>query len=484
MKTQSEASPSGNLAQIMSYIFYPRSVAIIGVSRDSEKERKTGWVGRLLKFGYEGRIYPINPKATELVGLKAYPSVTSIPDPVDYAIVALPRHLVPKAVEECVNKGVKAIHVYTAGFAEVGDQEGRDLQAEIERVVWPSNTSLIGPNCLGIYSPAGGLTFDERFPKECGSIGFASQTGVGGRRLIHLATGRGLRFSKAISYGNAVDLSGTDFLEYLMSDPETKVILLYVEGLKNGRRFFRIIREYTAMKPVVVLKAGMSESGAAAVASHTASLAGSQQAWQAFFKQTGVIPVESLEEAIEELVALVNIPPITGRRVGLVGRGGGIGCIAADMCEREGLKVPGFAPETRSQLVEITPAAAGSSVRNPVEIGIGRWGLSEHYAEGLQIVASDPQIDAVLTFLNPEDYIEYGIGDWVDDVSRQLIEMAKVLPKPLAVAFLAGQNVEVFEGSLAIQRRCQAAGLACFPTLDVAIRAISKAITYYEFKYK
>ncbi|MFC1952369.1 acetate--CoA ligase family protein [Chloroflexota bacterium] len=482
MKEQSKASPDDNLAQAMNCIFYPKSVAIIGVSRDSEKEKKTGWVGRLLEFGYQGKIYPINPNATNLVGLTAYPSVKDIPDSVDYAIVAVPRHIVPQAVADCVSKGVKAVHVYTAGFAETGDEEGKRLQAEIERTISGSNTRLIGPNCLGVYCPASGLTFYEGFSKEPGPIAFISQTGVGGRRLIGLANGKGLRFSKMVSYGNGIDLNVTDFLEYVMADTESKYILLYVEGLKDGRRFFELVRECAAVKPVVLLKAGLSESGAGAVASHTASLAGSREVWQTFFRQTGVIAVETLEEAAEQLVAVANIPSITGRNVGLVGRGGGIGCIAADMCEREGLKVPAFTTETKSQLAEITPASAGSSVRNPVEIGMGRWGLQESYAKGLQIVAADPQIDMILTFLNPEDYIKFGIGNWVDDISQQLIETAQTLPKPLAVAFLAGHDVDVFKGTWEIQRRCQKAGVACFPTLDVAIKALSKLTDYYEFK--
>jgi acyl-CoA synthetase (NDP forming) len=437
----------------------------------------------MLQFGYKGKIYPINPHATNLVGLTAYPSVNDIPDPVDYAIIAVPREAVPQAVTDCVRKGVRVVHVYTAGFAEAGDQEGRELQAELVKTIKGSNTRLIGPNCLGVYCPASGMTFYEGFAREAGPVAFISQTGVGGRRLISLANGKGLRFSKVVSYGNASDLDASDFLEYAAGDKETKFILLYIEGLKEGRRFFKLMRECAAEKSVVILKAGLSESGAGAVASHTASLAGTRHVWQAFYRQTGAIPVETLEEAAEQLVALVNLPPITGRRIGLVGRGGGIGCLAADMCEKEGLKLPEFTPQTREQLSRITPASAGSSVRNPVEIGIGRWGLQKSYAEGLKIVAADPQIDLVLTFLNPEDYIEFGIGNWVDDISRQLIEVSKVLPKPLVVSFLSGQNIDVFKGAMEIQKRCQGAGIACFTALDVAIKAIAKTIDHYEFKH-
>ena len=469
-----------NTYQVMDAVFHPSSIAVIGASSDSEKERKTGWVGRLVQFGYKGRIYPINPKVKEILGLKVYPVIGAVPDPIDYAIVAVPRHLVPDALKECVAKRVKSVHIFTAGFSEVGTEEGATLQRQLERIITTGDTRVIGPNCMGVYCPSGGLTFDIRFPKEAGPIAFISQTGVGGRRLIHLATGRGLRFSKAVSYGNAIDLSVIDFLEDAILDPDVKLILLYVEGLTHGRRFFDLLRGCTKTKPVVLLKAGLSESGSGAVASHTASLAGNRQVWGALFKQTGAIKVETLEEAVEEMVALQTLPHLKGRRVGLVGRGGGIGVIATDMCEREGLKVPALMPETRNRLAKITPADAGSSIRNPVEIGLGAAGVSDHYVDGLQIVASDSQVDFLLTFLNPEDYIHYGVQGWAEDISRGLIEAKKTLNKPLAVVFLPGQSVEVFESIIQIQRKCLKEGVACFSSLDSAIKAVSKLITYYE----
>lgn len=462
----------------MEEVFYPKSVAVIGASSDSEKERKSGWIGRLLQFGFKGKIYPINPKVKEVLGFKAYPSVGDVPDPIDYVIMAIPRHLAPSSLKECVSKEAKVVHIYTAGFSETGTPEGIRLQKELKEILQVGKTRVIGPNCMGVYCPSGGISFDIRFPKESGSIAFISQTGVGGRRLISLATGRGLRFSKAISYGNAIDLNVNDFLEYVVSDPETKIILLYLEGLTDGRRFFDLLRN--CRKPVVLLKAGLSESGSGAVASHTASLAGSRQVWEALFKQTGAIPVETLEEAVEQMVALQTLPPIKGRRVGLVGRGGGIGVVATDLSEREGLKVPLLEQETRNRLAGIIATDSGSTIRNPVEIGLGITGVSEHYVGGLEIVAADPKIDFVLTFLNPEDYLHYGVKGWAEDISKGLIEAKKRLSKPFAVVFLQGQNVEVFQSILQIQRECLKEGVGCFPGLDAAIKAVSKLITYYQ----
>ena len=472
-----ELDREGN-SSFMEDVFYPKSIAVIGASSDREKEMKSGWVGRLLQFGFKGRIYPINPKAKEILGLEAYPSIEEVPESVDYVITVVPRHLVPRSLEECVSKGVRVVHIYTAGFSETGTKEGIQLQEELGKIIHTGKTRVIGPNCMGVYCPSGGLSFDIRFPKESGSITFISQTGVGGRRLINLATGRGLRFSKAVSYGNAIDLNGTDFLEYAVSDPETRLILLYLEGLTDGRRFFNLLRG--CKKPVVLLKAGLSESGSGAVASHTASLAGSRRVWEALFKQTGAISVDTLEEAVEQMVALQTLPPIKSRRVGLVGRGGGIGVVATDICEREGLKVPQLEQETKNRLAGIIAADSGSTIRNPVEIGLGITGVSEHYVAGLEMVAADPKIDFVLTFLNPEDYLHYGVKGWAEDISKGLVKAKKTMSKPFAVVFLQGQNVDVFQSILQIQRECLKEGVGCFPSLDSAIKAISKLITYYQ----
>ena len=294
--------------RLMDCIFHPDSIAVIGASKDPEKERAMGWVGRLLEYGYKGKIYPINPGATEILGLKAYPSIESVQDDIDYAIITLAAPLVPEAMERCAPKGVKVVHIFSAGFSETGDPERVKLQEELKKIVNDTNIRAIGPNCFGVYCPASHIVCNRGLPAESGSIGLVCQTGMGMMLLIRLAKNRGLRFSKGISYGNAVNLSAEDFLEYLMSDPETKVIFTYIEGLKDGRRFFNILRECVKVKPVVILKGGLSESGASAVASHTGSLAGSRRAWQTLFKQTGVIPVESIQEAVEQLVALLNVP--------------------------------------------------------------------------------------------------------------------------------------------------------------------------------
>jgi acyl-CoA synthetase (NDP forming) len=468
--------------EVIDTIFYPRTVAVIGASSDNEKERSQGWVGRLLRCGFQGKIIPVNPTAKEILNLKAYPSVTAIPDSVDYAIISVPAPLVAKVVEDCVKKGVKAVHTYTAGFAETGTEEGRRLQLELGGIIQGSQTRLIGPNCLGIYCPKSGIAMDGRFSKESGPIGFLSQTGTGLVQLVSEANARGLRFSKAVSFGNAVDLDAPDFLQYFASDEETKFILVYVEGVKDGQRFFRTLRECNTVKPVVLLKGGMSESGAGVASSHTGSMAGSRQVWQALFRQTGVIAVQSFEEAVEQMVALTHMARPGGRKVGIVGRGGGVGVITTDLCEREGLVVPEFTAETRKRLNKMTPQGSGSMTRNPVEIGLGRFGVSEHYVEALGLVDADPNVDFTLTFLDPEQYVEHIKEGWVEGAKKSLIEAAKRLKKPLIVVFKPGSSAKVFEWNGQLQRACQEAGLPTYKSLETAVRAASKLITYYEFK--
>jgi len=404
-QSSDKQSPEGRVTDSM---FFPKSVAVIGASSNSEKEWDSGWVGRLLKADFQGKIYPINPTAKEICDLKAYSSISSVPVEVDHAVIALSARIVPKMLEECIKKGVNTVHVYSAGFAESGTGEGIKLQAELGRLIHGSKTRVIGPNCLGIYCPKSGLSMNGRFSRESGPIGFLSQTGTGLMQLVSESIARGLRFSKAVSFGNAVDLDASDFLDYFAADEETKLILVYVEGIhKNGRRFFQTLRECNKVKPVVLLKGGMSESGAGVASSHTGSLAGSRQVWQTLFRQTGVIAVQSFEEAVEQMVALVHMPPPKGRRVGIVGRGGGIGVTTTDICEREGLVVPEFTTETMEKLSKLTPPGGGSMVRNPVEVGLGKFGISENYVEALSVVDADPNTDLTITFLDPEQYLQH-----------------------------------------------------------------------------
>jgi len=466
-------------------VFFPDSIAVIGASSDDRKEKK-GWIGRLQDFGYQGKLYPVNPGTSQILGYQAYATIRDTPEPVDYAILTVRADLVPQALQDCVDAGVRVVHIFTAGFAETGKEKGKNLQTELERIVRIGRTRLIGPNCMGVYCPAGGITFNARFPKESGTVGVVSQSGAALQGLIPQAAKKGIRFSKVISFGNGIDLESTDFLEYLSDDSQTKLIFCYIEGVKDGRRFFEAARKCLKNgKPLILLKGGMTEAGKEAVISHTASLAGSVQIWEAFFKQTGATVVDTFDEAVEQIVAFQHFRSPKSKAVGIVTRGGGPGVIATDQCQRAGLFVPAFMPETKSQLEKITPAEAGSSVRNPVEIGLGPEGVSQYYSDGLKVVDSDPNIDMIITQLNPHLYTQYGVGaKQVEETINVLIDTSKELTKPMVVVMPLGDSLITIEPVLRAHERSLSEGLAIFSDINTAIKAVSKVIQHYEFVQK
>lgn len=462
-------------------VFLPDSIAVIGASSDDQKEKRS-WTGNLMDFGYRGRLYPVNPKATSVLGLKCYASITAIEEPVDYAIIALPRELVPMALSDCARKGVRVAHVFTSGFAETASEEGRRLQAEIRRIVERSQTRVIGPNCLGVYCPEGGVTF-ANLPKRHGSAALISQTGAGAARTIIYANSLGVHFGKAVSYGNAVDLDSTDFLEALIDDPETQSIALYIEGVRDGQRLLQLTQESVRRgKPVVTLKSGLSGAARAAVSSHTGALAGSDQGWQAYFAQSGAIPVSTLEEIGEQLLALQGLGECRGNRVAIIGRGGGPGIIATEICERYGLAVPRFSDETKAKLAQTTTAEAGSIIRNPVEVGIGRAGAQQSYIDAFRAVANSDEIDLILTHLNPEAFILYGGNPaWVSHSVNALLDVFRDLPKPVILVLPPGEAPESREIVIELWARCAEAGLPVFRGYESAARSVSKAIRFYQY---
>ena len=297
-------------------IFHPESVAVIGASADEQAERSLGWLGRLQQSGYKGRLYPINPRASQILGLKAYASIKDVPEQVDYAIIVVRGSLVPDLLRECVSNGVGVVHVFTAGFADSGTEEGKVLQQELAEIIKGSDTRVIGPNCVGVYCPSSGLTFNLIFSKEPGPVAIVSQTGAALHRFMPLAHARGIHFSKVVSYGNAVDIDSPELLEYLADDPDTKCIMAYIEGVADGQRFLHAVAECSRKKPVIILKGGLTNGGARAISSHTATLVGTKHVWQAFFKQTNAIAVETFDEALNQLVAHLYLSPPAGRRTG------------------------------------------------------------------------------------------------------------------------------------------------------------------------
>jgi len=341
------------LIEQLDRLFDAHSVAVIGAS-NSFGTWGFGVMNTLLNSG-ERKIWPVTKKASEVCGLKAYSNIAEVPQAVDLAVIAIPSGEVPKVMEECVDKGVKAALIISAGLAELGE-EGRGVEEEILRIARSGGLRFIGPNSMGHmdnYSQFSTLAWMKEIRE--GPIGFISQSGTYGQRVVRTGLASGLGFSKFISSGNEADLHLEDYLEYLAQDKQTKIIALYVEGLREGRRFFQLAKEITQRKPIVAMKSGRTTGSAKAARSHVAALAGSDTSYEAMFKQSGVIRVENDDELFDVAMALLHLPLPQGRRVGILTEGGGIGVVAAEACERVGLEIPSFSSLTWDRLNALLP---------------------------------------------------------------------------------------------------------------------------------
>ncbi|MFC1965865.1 acetate--CoA ligase family protein [Chloroflexota bacterium] len=471
-----------------SSIFYPKSHAIIGASVNTRK-----YGGRflriLLSFGYAGNIYPVNPQESQILGFKTYSRVSDLPEAVDLATITVPAPAVPAIVEECLAKGIKAVQIFASGFREL-NEEGHKLEEQLAKAA-AKGIRIIGPNCFGVYCPAGGLTIlpGEDFPRQSGPVALISQSGGVAVRIPRRGSGLGIRFSKIVSYGNACDVNECDLLEYLGQDPDTKIITGYIEGVKDGLRFFRLLREVSKTKPVILLKGGLTQDGARAVNSHTGSLGGEEAVWKAIFKQSGAIQVHSLEELLDTTLTFLHLAQHRGRKVCVVGGGGAITVAAADACERVGLSLPLFPAELQEKLASMV-APVGTSTRNPVDIG-GPIPTPERLQAVLETVFTEGDVDAVIV-----DEIEMSIASpSMKDPKKHILSNYIELPKvPVAVKKRLGKSLMMVlpveatgadTAELEVDRRniCNyylGKGIPVYLTLERAARALANVAGYYE----
>lgn len=398
---------------MFSAFFNPTSIAVIGASREPEKLGHAV-MNNLIESGYaQGHdLYPINPKADEVLDHKAYASVQDVPGGVDLAVIVIPYPFVPDALRECGRKGIPAAVVISAGFREAG-REGIERERELIQIASEYNIRLIGPNCLGVIDTFSQVnaSFAAGIPPQ-GPTSFMSQSGALGTAILDWALGGGIGLSKFVSLGNKADVDETDLLRAWADDDTTRVILAYTEGLPDGQEFIRVAREVTKKKPVIVVKSGVTTAGARAVSSHTGSLAGSEQAYQAAFRQAGVIRAEEMQELFDYALAFGYQPLMQGDRVAVVTNAGGPGILATDAIETQGLQLARFELETLHALEEFLPDAA--SAANPVDV-LGDAG-ADRYERALELVAGDPNVDGILTILTPQAVSE--IEETADAVAR------------------------------------------------------------------
>lgn len=472
-------------AASLEYLFSPKSVAVAGVSGDSNAwSAGRAFMKSLIDCGFKGSIYGVNPGGGEAFGLRIYQSLKHIPGTVDYVISAIPVQYTPRLVEDCAAKRVRAIHFFTAGFSEIGDEEGKRLESEILKIARHNDIRIIGPNCMGLYCPKTGLSFAADFPeqigfpKQSGPVGLISQSGGNSIYCIREASTRGVYFSKVISYGNAIDLNEIDFLEYLTQDPETEVIAAYIEGVRDGSCFMEALKEATSSKPVIILKVGATEGGARAAASHTSAIAGSDIIWSSLLKQVGAIQVFSMEEIIDMALLFLKSSPPRGRNTAVIGLGGGASVLAADDCYKAGLVLPMLPAHIRRKLKDISIVEAGRFFVNPVDINIGQ---PQILIEAIKAIADWDGVDLLVVHMSLDGWALVDAKELLKPSISSLTQLSGAIDKPAVVVIHSEATEQGKRLGSEVYALLNEVGLPVYPSIKRAAMAISRFLRYHEW---
>jgi len=401
-------------------IFKPKSIAVIGASATPMK-----WgfrmMDRPIRTGFRGNIYPVNIKGETMFGLPTYKCLLDIPDKVDLVIMTIPAKLVPAAMKECVEKKVGGVVLITAGFSEV-DEHGGLIEKEVVRIAREGNIRFVGPNCMGIWSSESRLNLSFEKAPRSGPISFISQSGTFGVFLSEIANARGYGLSKFVSIGNQADLNAADYLEYLATDENTQVVVFYMEGFKEGRRFFDLARKITKKKPILVFKAGHTTAGTRATLSHTASLSGSDAVFDAMCRQAGIIRSRDATQTFNMAEALADQPLPPGKRIAILGSGGQ-GVVTADACEALGLEVPLLEDKTIQEIKKILPPHAPVPT-NPIDFaGSMRTGIEE--SSVVETLLCQDNIDGVISNV-PINPMAWSYASNPGKISKPLLDVTKL----------------------------------------------------------
>ena len=475
--------------QQLDYLFNPQTVAVIGASNTPGKWG-FGIISILLMKG--GRtIYPVNKKGGEVLGLKAYQSLRDIPGPVDVAVIAAPSHYATSAIKDCVYKAVKYAVIFSGGFSEVG-AEGARMQKEMTEIALRGGVHIVGPNCMGHFDAYSGFfTFPYELPVKKGPISIITQSGNCGVALLSMMVEAGLGANKYVSSGNETDLHFEDYLEYIGNDEKTKVIIGYVEGLREGPRFLKLAKEITRDKPIVLLKAGRTDAGWKAAQSHTASLAGSDEVTVSAFKQCGVILVDELVELIDTAQAFLGQPLPKGRRVGMMSMGGGLGVISTDAVRRYGLEMAEFSSHTMDALNSVL--SNRWSHGNPVDLAGDSvvypciWPLlEEENVDAVMVVGGVGLVGGLATLLprhhtaqdDYEDMMKAAEAEELENLNR-LFEMREKYQKPVILASM--QTGPVGKRIPKVLDRMRRNNLVRYPTPHRAAKVLSRLVEYSEY---
>ncbi len=453
----------------------PKSIALLGISRQTDPN-SYNIIAPLLKQGFQGKLYPVNPHTDEIMGVKTYPEVAQIDDEIDLALLFTSREITPKILQECADKGIKAAIIVGQGFNDATDDLGKKLQNDITAIIKKTGIRVLGPNTLGTANAFlnFSLSFAEQYGLEKIPVGLVSQSGIFFGIINELRM-----LGKGIDLGNGCDVDVTDCLEYYEADPEVKVIALHIEGINNGRKFFKVAKRVAQKKPVIVLKTGRSKQSAKAAQSHSGSIIGKDEIWDALFKQTGLIRAHTIDEMSDLIKLFSQAPPVRGRGVGIASYSGGMGIYTLDACNKYGLNIAEPHSETMEKIVRAAPH--WFNVGNPLDlwpiISTSEKSIEESLKDTILAFMENPAIDSVILFL----------AAWMEDENTPLLlteiisAIADAFPDKAVVlcpyeGWVHDIDIQIIENKLK-----KTGKVPLIPTPDRAAKALSTAATYYEF---
>jgi acetyl-CoA synthetase (ADP-forming) len=456
-----------NVLEEFEPVFSPKSVAVIGASRNRVKLGYQS-LKALTDAGYQGKIYPINPNAQTVGGYRAYPSILDVPEEIDLAVISLPSFGVLDAVKDCARKGVKAVVIFASGFKELDDQ-GAHMEKEIARICNEAGIKIIGPNTIGLMDSYSNLnaTFAPMGKLPRGNVSIISQSGGMGTTLVAYLLEAELGFSKFVGVGNRANLEIADVLLYLKKDPTTKVICIFLEGVEDARRLTQIAKEVAEEKPVLIYKVGKTEVAARAAFSHTGSLAGSYELYKAAFAQAGILEVIEPSELIDAAKAISILPPAKGEKVALVTHTAGPSLVITEVLERYGIKLSVFSKETKRRIREAVPI--NITVQNPCDLLGVAYVLPELYGIVGGIILEDSDVDALIAVYTPSFQPEVRLP------AKELIEITKVADKPVIAALVSPSTLPIEEKTDLEQN-----GVAVYRTPERAAKAVANHIKYWK----
>ncbi len=469
----------------LDFLFHPRSIAVVGASNNIESHGHNH-MNFQLTYGFKGEVYPINPRQTEILGRKAYPSLAVVPGDIDHVIIAVGIQNVPDIITQAAGKGVRSMHIYSGRASETGRPEAKALDEEILRRAKQYGIRILGPNALGFFCPSSGIAFGYDFPEQPGHVGAMMQSGANSTDLCHLAKLRGVRFSKVVSYGNALDINEADLFEYFIDDPETRLLLCYIEGLRCApEKYLELLRRATARKPVIICHGGRTKAGTRFSAGHNASKSDiGKEIWDGPVQETGAIFVRTIEELLDMSIAFSQLPPIKGFKLGTGGGGGGNCALYSDEWEENGFSLPPL-PQSIREEFKRRGSEAWDWMNNPADYSIVAPGDAYTGPNLLAEMAKYPDFDFIVGYVG-EDYpfkVEILEKQIMSNV-QEYIKVAKQSQKPFfAIVRDRSLGIREFESLrhkiyARARTRFLEEGITFFPSVGQAAKAIKEYISY------